>query len=256
MNMNKKSLKAQITIFVIVAILIVAILLVIYLAITQNSNEVDIIAKPQYYVETCLLDSLIENEKKVLDNNGYQNITNNYILYKNEKVPYLCKASEFYYPCINQEPMFLEVVRNSLKHNLEQDAKICFIKLIREFEKKGYVVSESDLKISIEFTQDRLIATADKEINLDKADTKQTFKTFKAELSSPIYRLILNEMLIVNYESTLCEFNNVKWNMYNRDLLVEKFIASDGTKVYTIIHKDSGKDINMAIKTCVLPAGI
>jgi hypothetical protein len=61
---------------------------------------------------------------------------------------------------------------------------------------------------------------------------------------------------IVNYESETCEFNALNWEKNFPSVGIKRFITSEQTKVYTLTDKITKKEINFAVKTCVLPAGI
>ena len=114
-----KSKRAQLTLFVIVAVIIIASL-VVGLLYFKKSQEIPPEEDLQGYVEKCISDGVKASETKLLENNGYINLSNNYLVYYGEKVPYLCKATQFYIPCINQEPMYI----GHLKKELEKDIKV------------------------------------------------------------------------------------------------------------------------------------
>ena len=131
--------RAQLTLFVIVAIIIITALvigLIYFKQSTQGSPEEDI----QGYIQKCINDGVKSSEAKLLENNGYMNLSNNYLVYYGQKVPYLCKATEFYVPCVNQEPMYIGHLKNEIKSDIEKKSQVCFSDLKYLLQKKGYNV--------------------------------------------------------------------------------------------------------------------
>lgn len=257
---SKKYKKSQITIFVIIALIIIVAIALVIVLVKKPSAIVSAEQNPQVYIENCLRDSLSRAETQILDGNGYLNVTDNYILMSinkpREKVPYLCKASEFYVPCINQEPMLNGLVKNEFQTIVKNDANICFSSLEKELKSKGYALNLGEMNLDINLYPGKVSAEVNKKIAISKGEESKTYEYFVGDIISPIYSLINNARMIINYESTLCEFNAINWMKYNRDIEIKKFVTSDQSKVYTITDVSSGKKLSFAIRTCVLPAGI
>lgn len=253
---KNESKKAQITIFVILALILIVAIALIFVLIKKPGAQINVVEDPQGYIEKCVSDSLTKYEKLMLENNGYVDKKDNYILYRGEKVPYLCKASQFYMPCMSQEPMLLELIRKEIEKNVKKDSVTCFEKLKKELERAGYDVTEEAATLKIEFSKQTLIADINKKITIKKENEIKTTEKFRAEIPSPVYRLVTLAQTIVNFESTLCEFNNVNWMTNYPDISIKRFVTSEQTKVYTLTDKLSSKEFNFAVKTCVLPAGI
>ena len=257
MRMNKKS---QITLFVIIAILIVAGLILIYVFVIKPAIERQYVQDPKTFIEECAEISLTDSETRLLNTNLYPNLTTNYILYSGEKsgeeVPYLCSVSTFYTPCINQEPMLLEKMRRYIESDVNSTVENCFKKVDSDYKKRGFEVKAGNMSVRVEINKDIISANIARQMTITKGDSKQSFESFGSRIKSPMYDLIRTAMQVVNYESTLCEFNSVRWMLEYPEISIKKFSASDQTKVYTLIDKDSEKEIKFAVKTCVMPAGI
>jgi len=258
---NKKSKKSQITIFVIIAMIIVISIAVAFIVIKKPFSGISAMEDPQVYIAKCVSNSLSEAEETMLIGNGYVNVTDNFILFSlnkpKEKVPYLCQSSEFYKPCINQEPMFAGHVKKEIYDIIKPDVDKCFNDLINILKKASYEIEEANSSIlEIEFNKYFIIANMKRNLVLKKGDETRVFTNFEAKINSPLYNLIDTSEKIVNYESTLCEFDTINWMNMNRDISIRKFVTGDQTKVYTIKDVDTSKQINIAVRTCVLPAGI
>ncbi|MEK6885789.1 MAG: hypothetical protein AABX17_02380 [Nanoarchaeota archaeon] len=256
-----KSKRSQLTILIILALIIVVVLaLIIGFVKTRTSGTINFNEQPQAYLEKCVRDALQKNEETILAANGYLNLTDNYILYSgnfdSEKVPYLCKVSLFYNPCINQEPMLLEKIRREIEELTQSNINSCFSELSGLLRKSGAEITEGAMSFKINFMGDYISADITKKFSIKKGESTQVFEKFAGRIKSPLYSLIDTARTIVNYESTVCEFDALNWELYNRDIQIKKFVASEQTKIYTLIAKDTDKRFSFAVKTCVLPAGL
>ena len=195
-------------------------------------------------------------ETKLLENNGYMNLSDNYLIYYGKKVPYLCKATQFYVPCINQEPLYISHLKTELKNDIEKKSQMCFSDLKYLLEKKGYSVDEGIMNLNLNIEQKMIIVNIDKKFNIRKESESKNYNNFKSTILSSLYDLAITSGRIVNYESTFCEFDNVGWMLSNSDSKVYRFVTSDGSKVYTVTDRVSNDSIKFAVKTCVMPAGI
>jgi hypothetical protein len=247
---------SQVTIFVIIALIIVVIIALAFLLIRGRGAIISPVADPQAYMANCVKDSLTKSETVILNGNFYPNITDNFILYYGKKVPYLCITSQFYLPCVNQEPMLIKSAEDNILAQAKIDANKCFADMIASFKQNGYEVKEENMNMSIRLDSNSITSDITKKITVTKDDETRNFEKFSASIISPIYRLAETTRNIVNYESALCEFNEMKWMMNYPDILIRRFSTSDQTKVYTLTDKSSGKSVNFAVKTCALPAGV
>ena len=255
-KMKKESKKSQITIFVIFALIIVVGVILAVTILRGPSSRVTAIGDPHAYVQNCIKENLAVIESEIIEGNLYRNVTDNYILYENKKIKYLCKTSQFYMPCVNQEPMLVEHVKREISSYMEPKTKECFALLVSAVKRAGYEVEEGNLSMSIEFSKSSVKENVNKKVILKKANDIKVFNDFSAEILSPIYLLADNARSILNYESALCEFNNVRWMLYYKDVDVKRFVTSDQSKIYTVSDKTSQKKFIFAVKSCTLPAGI
>ena len=253
-----KNRRGQITIFVIIGlVLLVSILLGVSL-VKNFGRGAKILEDPGNYIDSCIKENLERAENMVIEGNLYPliNITNGIIFY-GEGVPFLCKVSEFYYPCTPQETMLFQKVESDIVEIIREEIDNCFEDLKYTYEKSGYNVDDDDLNISIEIRRQSIKAFIKKQINIEKeGESSKVFNEFTEDLESPLYGLLNTARNVVNYESTNCEFNQINWMLYYPNIKISKYSASDQTKIYTILDRITEKEIKIAVKTCVLPAGI
>lgn len=254
---EKLTKKAQITIFVIIGIVIISALIFIFGIIIKNSNQQNVYEKnPKRYVEDCLSNSLKETEETLFATNIYSNITENYLIYRGNKVPYLCKSSIFYSACINQEPMLMKHYNTRIENLMSEEINNCFLNFKESMIKKGYKIDFQGMNSSIEITPETISLEIDRKTTLTKYNETILINKYFAKTISPLYSLIKTTKTIVDYESTLCEFNQLGWMSKYTGIKVSRFLTSDQSKVYTVSDRVSNNSISFAIKTCVLPAGI
>lgn len=253
---KKRDKKAQITIFVIIALIIIVAIALIFSIYKRSPGSLEAWQDPQAHIEGCLKQSLEKTEETLIANNGYRNVTSNYLVYYSERVPYLCNSGSFYVPCVNQEPMFIEKIRKIFQVEVEKDFASCFSSFSRDLKRRGYEIRENSSSINVEMFSEVIAVKVDKDLIISKDEKERRYTTFTAEYSSPIYKLANTARNIVNFESTLCEFNAAGWMNNNRDIQIKKFVTSDQSKVYLLRDYASGKELKFAVKTCVLPAGI
>lgn len=175
---------------------------------SKNISNID---NPEAYIKQCLNSELIKIDKILLEANGYTNMTNNYITYQNQNVKYLCKASQFYKPCINQEPMLIEMWRKKIESYMAPKTKACFENLAGSLKNNGYTIKQNNLSFEIEFTEDAIIENVKTDFAITKNEQTRNIKEFSTELKTPTYSLINTARNIINYESTLCTFNSIGW---------------------------------------------
>lgn len=255
--MGIKIKKAQLAVFVIIALIIVGSFILFLYFSKEPGFDITGAENPQPYIESCLKADFEELNKEMIDNNGfaYENMTV-YMKYKGEKIPYLCKASEFYSLCMPQEPLLIETAREQIKEHLEPEIEECFDSLKQKYERAGYDVETGELELNISFKESSIEADIHKRFAIEKEEDKRTFSMFKSSINSPLFPLLTLAQTIVNYESTYCEFNEVNWMMTDSDILIKRFRAGDQTKIYTLTYIDTGDELNFAVKTCIMPAGI
>lgn len=247
--------RAQVTIFIILAIIIVAGIVFFFFGDKFNFTQ-PLSENPQAFMEKCIKDSVAISEETLLKSNGFLKVENNFVLYNQEKIPYMCTTSEFYSPCVPQEPAFLSSIQTIMGNKVARDAEDCFAELITDLKSRGYVVQRDSKSVSLEIRQGEIFVSTDKPIFLKKDETQTEIAPLEISYPSALFDLIKIEQTIVNYESTLCEFDLLNWQRYENQIQITRTRTSDQTKIYTLKDRNSEKQIKFAIKTCVMPAGI
>jgi hypothetical protein len=249
--------RGQVSLFVIFGAVLAFLLVFIFFS---YNPRLDLfggkISSPSEYLSDCIESAILDSEKEFFDS---KEIIQNRLLnfkYRKETISFLCYSSAFYLPCVPQAPLFIEAIRKNMENKVSRELSRCVLTLKENYESKGYNFDYSSFDFSLNFQEDEIFYTAKIPIKLSKGETVAVVSSGEGAVSSALPRLLRTSESIVNYESTFCEFDYIFWQAVNRDISIQRFMAGDQTKVYTVEDRDSKKQIKFAIRTCVLPAGI
>ncbi|MFA5173709.1 MAG: hypothetical protein WC438_00845 [Candidatus Pacearchaeota archaeon] len=259
-DLNKK---AQVTIFIILALLLVVVIAILFVLIKQPqiSNPLDE-KDPQQYMDLCVKDAVKEAVDIMMPQGGYL-VPNNSKLYGGKEIAYLCYNREDYLPCVNQEPLLIEHLEQEITDYINPRVENCFQGLKASLEKKNNQVSMGNSELKSRLTIKQINIDITKEMSIINGNDEQKFSNFNIKITSPLYDLakITNE--IVNQESLYCEFDYVSYMMLYPEYKIERYLSGsaeegydkDSTRIYTITEKSSGKSFRFAIKGCTIPPG-
>src|SRR3989344_6048556 len=149
--MVMKNKKGQIAIFVIIGIVIVAAIVLFFL-VRNNTVEIPFVGQSGEFdfreeLRNCIKNNKIIDDKiEKIANQGGKYIPENYFLYNNTKIEYLCKTTEYYQTCFMQQPLVLQYVENEVKRETLQEVKDCVKSTKESAEKRGYEVTTGDVE--------------------------------------------------------------------------------------------------------------
>lgn len=249
---NSINKKGQIAIFVIFAILVVAV--VIFIFAFPQTNVFSSNINPSSYLRDCIAPE-IDNIKNILSEQGGYTTPDNYAMYKDLKLEYLCYTSEFYTPCIVQQPLLLRHVNNEMKKYIEPKAKQCFENLKDQYEKKGYEVRSGSSQINVSIVPQRITVDFIVPMTLIKEDT-QTFQKFSVAIDSNWYNLITVAVNIIQYESVFGDSETGLYISYYPNLKIEKTRRDDGSTIYLLSDVTSEDKFVFATRSLVWPRGL
>ena len=243
--------RGQVTIFIIVAIVIVAVFLA-FLVYPRVRVLVSSDVNPSSYLKACLEPELEDTLGVLVNHGGYYEPTN-YVLYKGEKIQYLCYTAENYKPCIVQQPLLVRHVEQELKAKLGPKARQCMNDLKVLYEQKGYQVSGLSGEINVSIVPDKIFIQYDTSLIVSKEQT-QTFRQLEISKDSKIYDLLLTATSIVQFESTLGDSETLLYVQFYPDLIIEK-LKKEGDTIYTLRNVVSEDKFTFATRSLVWPSG-
>ena len=246
--------RAQVTIFIIVAIIIVAIGVLIYSFYPQIKSSIGAGEKnPPSYIQTCLEDE-IKNAVNKLSLQGGSISPENYVMYYNNKVEYLCYTNEDYNRCVVQQPMLKQHIESEIKNEIESSVSSCFASMKSSYEKRGYGVSLSSGDRRIELLPKRIVGTFNYSFSLTK-DSTERYDSFPVVVNNNLYELVAIANSIIDWEVAYGDVETTLYESYYHNLRVEKKAKSDGSKIYILTDLDTRNKFQFASRSMVLPGG-
>jgi hypothetical protein len=261
-NFNIKN-KGQMSIFIIAGISIIVILSLLFIyrgeLIPQLNYKKE--TNPNFFLDSCIENKIKEAVEIISSQGGYinNNLTKKF-KFENEEyftnISYLCYTHNYYLPCINQEPMLIQHLKNEIKGFISKEVKNCFDSLSLDLEKKGNVVDAIYNGFDIDLTEGKIIVEIFGKITLTKSGETSKQDEFKIIVPSKFYNLAIVAQEIISQEAKFCHFENLGFMLFYPKFNIDVFKTGDLTTIYTLEHKDSKEKFRFAIRTCIIPPGI
>ena len=251
---NIQNKKAQITLFILIAIVIVFAIAIFF------AVKTDLFAKitggeainPSTFMESCLEDSMRQNINTATLQGGFLNPK--LLKYHDDiKATYLCYNRGYFDHCINQHPMLLSEIEAELKTAIQPVVEDCFIQLEENFQKAG---GEMELGNAVDtivdlysgYVQVNLV----REITITQKGETSIINESKIRYPTSLYELASIATEIVFNEAKYFGFENKGLMNIFTDYLVILSTMSDQTKIYTISSKKTQEKMKIAIRGCAL----
>ncbi len=251
MTFNKK---AQVTIFIILAILAVAAIILFFVLRGFIGTGIggNVETNPQRFIELCAEEEMRNSINTVLSQGGFLE-TENYQLYNDTKVAYLCKNNGLFNPCINQHPMFLNEISKELKENIKPVVDGCFAELEESFKERGYdVVVGEDKGIEVILSPGVVFLAINRSVSVSKNEESTSFENMKVQYKSSLYDLAGVAVEIAKSEAVTCYFEYFGYTILYPQYLIHLKVYSDSSKVYSIKDANTKEELNIAIRGCAL----
>jgi hypothetical protein len=252
---KRKSKKGQVTIFVILGIMIVIFAVLIFLFYPRIKSTLGFeMQNPSEFMSSCIEKEILESVEKISTQGGSMN-PQHYILYKGDKLEYLCYTEEYHKTCVMQQPMLKEHIENEVKEAISTSTNICLDDLKKNFERRGYEVSIVKGDIEIELLPKRLLVTFNSPLTLKKTETER-FDSIKISINNNLYELVSIANSILNFEARYGDSETTTYMDYYRDLKVEKLKQSDGSTIYILTDRNNPKNkLQFASRSVAWPPG-
>ncbi len=243
--------KAQVTLFIIIAIILIAALLLVYFFVPGVRVKKEM--NPNIYLDKCVQDSVSESLERIGEQGGVL-FPQNYILFQDKQVEYLCYNSEYYRLCKIQKPFPEKTVESEIKKYSETRIKKCLAEMERDFRKKGYEVEQNLEDVSVDIVPNNIIVKLKAPITIKK-DSTLRFDSFKINVRSQYFRILNVAENILKMESTYGDSEIAKYLMLYPDIKLEKKKQGDGTTIYIINHRKTEEKFVFASRSLVFPPG-
>ena len=217
---NKKNKKAQITIFIIIAVLIVAgILILLYPRIKIAVSPL----KAQIYLEGCVKEKLEESVKAIEERGGSIN-PSLAINYQGKKIEYLCFTNEYYKTCNQQQPLLKQHIEREILEDIRADVSVCLSQMKADMARQGYSVESSGAeKVEVEIVPNRIKVLVKPDVVFSKEDTKERHESFEISYRSNLYDISILALNILNWEAVYGDSDIYSFMIFYPNLKVEKY---------------------------------
>ncbi|MBS3071231.1 hypothetical protein J4407_02950 [Candidatus Pacearchaeota archaeon] len=256
--MNKKggfNKSGQITIFIILAVIIVAGGVILYFIFPEATTGFGVSTNnPNLYIQNCMEDE-IENNVDIISSQGGSMNPENFILYKDDKIDYLCYTSEFYVSCAMQQPLLKQHIEEEIKESIKDETDSCFNSLVEDFENQGYDVNLVRGKTTAEILPKRVEVTFENDLTLTKENSER-YEKIVVTVNKNIYELMSIANSILNMEARYGDSETTIYMNYYHDLKVEKLEQNDGSTIYILTNRDTNEKFQFASRSVAFPPGI
>jgi len=255
--------RGQITIFIIVGVVIISVVILFFLF--KSGIVPKIFKKPETdsntFLHSCMEDKIKEAVKTISLQGGHiNNPLHKTFKFENEdflkNISYLCYTQNYYTPCINQEPMLIQHLKDEIKDYIFDDVKDCFNELTLSLEKQDYVVEARYNGFYVELIERKIVIKTNSEIILTKGYETSKQENFKIIVPSRFYDLSIVVQEIISQEARFCHFEHLGFMLLYPEFEIDKFRTGDLTTIYTVEYRKSKEKFRFAVKSCVIPPGI
>ncbi len=208
---------------------------------------------PQAFIQNCIEEKIKESVTN-LSLQGGSLSPENYILYDNAKIEYLCYTNEYYKTCVVQQPMLKKHIESEIKNEIEEEVEMCFDSMKESFQKRGYDVNLKKGAEDVELLPGKVITTFNYSLTLTKGEVEQ-YDSFTIVLNNNIYELISIANSIIEWEAKYGDAETTTYMNYYHNLKVEKQKQSDGTTIYIITDRNTENKFQFASRSVAWPPG-
>ena len=245
----------QVTIFIIIAIIIVALGILIYLFFPQIRVNFGFAAdNPSEFIQNCMEDK-IKSTTETLSLQGGSLNPENYFLYSDDRIEYLCYTNEYYIPCVVQQPLLKQHIENEIKNEIKEESNSCFDSLRQNFEGQGFIVNLERGDIIVELLPNIIVVTYDRSLSITK-DSTERYEKLNVVINNNLYELMSIANSILSMEVQFGDSETTIYMNYYHDLKVEKKKQTDGTTIYILTDRSTGDKFQFASRSIAWPPGI
>ncbi len=246
--------RAQVTIFIIIAILVIAIGVLIYMYYPRLRPTISVESQnPPAYIQECMEEKISETAD-ILSLQGGSVAPEFYYNYEKNKIEYLCYTNQYYQSCVVQQPMLIQHIQSEILNEIEDETVSCFNSMKESYENKGYDVNMKPGDTVVELLPGKIITTFNYEFVITKGDTER-YENFKIVLDNNLYELAAITNSIINWETQYGDAEITTYMNYYHYLKVEKIKQIDESTIYILTNRDTEKKFQFASRSYAFPPG-
>ena len=245
--------KAQVTLFVILALAIIIVLILLFVGKDKIGTLITS-KSPIEQVRECV-DEPLERALDIISVQGGSLDPGNYYLYQGNKIEYLCYTEENYKQCVMQKPLLKQSIEKELESYLQPRVKNCINAVKTSLQKKGYSVSSKNPEIDVQLIPNTILVDIKPDLQITK-DKTESYKSIKTDYTSQLYSLVMIASSILNWEARYGDSETMNYMLYYPSMKVEKKKQGEGSTVYILTERNSLDKFMFASRSMALPAGI
>ncbi len=253
---QKINTQGQVALWVIIALGIV--LIIGFVFVIQKKpvlSEQAVSQSPALFIEACAKKAMNDAADIMIPQAGLLH-PDDYVVFANISIPYLCKNIGYFGTCIHQHPLLFDEMKADLLSFVQPKVSACFAQLTDELAKKNKQVRLGAVGTSIQLKPGQILTHIDSNLSITDSDGTQTFTLFESSIANPLYDLGAVALDIVRQEAQTCYFEYVGYMAAYPRFEIHKQALLDSTKLYTIRDIKSQEEMHLAVRGCAIPPGI
>jgi len=250
---SQRAEKAQLAIFVIIAIILVASVALVFVFFNQDFGFLRQAENPVKDIEHCLENDLEEIVNEISIHGGRYDPEEGYILYEKQRINYLCYTDDYDEKCVSREPVLSGRVKKEIIDQISGKVDACFASLGRRLQD----YEEEATELDVEIIPNKLILKINKKIYFTENEQNKNLENFNIGIRSPMFGFIslatemVNQELSCDCPKTSCNADILRLAMRNREFEIDRFVTGRNEEIYTIEEALSGKRFRFAVRNCI-----
>ena len=253
-SINSRNKRAQVTIFIIIAIVIIGLAVLFFFILPETKVTTGFDEQnPAAFIQACI-ENKINNAVESVSLQGGSIEPEHYFTYNNVRIEYLCYTNENYKTCIVQQPLLKQHIESEIKTEIQPDVVSCFNALKDSYERRNYNVQMESGVTVVELLPKRIVTNFNYILTVSKGETNR-YDSFNVVLNNNLYELTSIANSIIEWEATYGDAETTVYMTYYRDLKVEKKNQIDGSTIYILTDRNTGKKFQFASRSVAWPSG-
>jgi hypothetical protein len=240
--------RAQIAIFIIVAIVMTGAILFLFLFLGRVETEDPLSVNPTLDIQSCVENGIEEVVVEILKGGGIYS-PNHTFTYGGESYTYLCYQDADYLPCYNNFPGLELIVENEIYEQGKDLVDECFDSVGKEIERQGFLVEFGPQEFSIDIFKSKIFINLKRDMTVSREDTVRDFRVFDTEIISDLGSLIQLARDIVNYEAEYCFYDYIGQMRLTPEININ-LIEFQTNKLYELENRVSKELFKFAVRSC------
>lgn len=256
--MVKRGKKAQLTMFIILAILIVALALFFLLFWPKIKPTFDPESdNPYTYIQECIEEELEERVETITSNGGdYELNPGISLFHQGEYIKFLCYVEEYNELCHRQVIFLIPYIEREILESIEQEEALCFESLRNNYRTKGYDVELLEGERTFNIGPELIELNFNKSMTITRGNNIQKFDNFYWRKNSKLYDILTVSNNILDWEENMGDSLPEAYMIDDPFLRVEKRLKENDNKLYFVSHRETGEEFRFASRSLAAPPGI